>query len=174
MSVLLDTMCPFGDLYLPRFQLVTRSTPFPKLTNFNVMIQVSDGLRPEKPRHFEAPGLTPEVWEIAEMCWHEDPKKRPDAHTVLRHLEDLASSGTRTYIRTHTSAEGLLAGVRKGTYNGREVAIKSIRGGTPADNVACLKRNVRYTVPPAPNRTFVTCPHRFSGDFVKRWRCGCR
>ena len=112
------------------------------------MMQVSDGKRPEKPHHFEAPGLTPEVWEIAEMCWHEDPKKRPDTHTVLQHLEDLPNSGARTYTRTHAAAEGLLTGVRKGTYNGREVAFKSIRGSTLADNAAYLKRNVRYTITP--------------------------
>jgi len=131
------------------------------------MIQVSGGKRPEKPQHFEAPGLTPEVWEIAEMCWHDDPKKRPEAHTVLQHLEDLANSSTCTYTRARISAGGLLAVVRKGTHNGIEVAFKSTRGNTPTNSAARLKRDVRYTIS-LRSYTTVTYPHRLRGDFVKR------
>jgi len=157
--MLLGAIYAPGRSHLFRFQLVTRSAPFPKLTNFSVMIQVSEGIRPEKPQHFEAPGLTPEVWEIAEMCWHEDPERRPEAHVVLQHLEDLANSGTLTYICTRASTGGLLAGVRKGTYNGKEVAFKSIRGSTLADNPARLKRNVRHTVsPPTMHRNDIPTP----------------
>ena len=159
--------------YIFRFQLVTRSAPFPRLTNFSVMIQVSDGMRPEKPQRFEAPGLTPDVWEIAETCWHKEPKERPEAHIVLQRLEDLASFGTDTHVRTHTPARGLLAGVRKGTHNGRDVALKSIGGSTLTDDAARSKCNVRYPISP-PTGHHMTPLHRFRGGFVKRRRRGCR
>lgn len=131
------------------------------------MIQVSEGRRPEKPKRFDAPGLTPEVWKVAEMCWHQDPKKRPEAHTVLRHLEDITNSGTFASIRAHTSARGPLAGVRRGTYNGREVAFKSIKGSTLADDAARLKRNVRYYVS-SPIIHHRDTLRRFREDFVGR------
>lgn len=87
-------MCPLTV----RSQLATRNIPFPELTDANVMILVLEGERPPKPHRFEVPGMTPEVWKIAEMCWHEKPKKRPEVRTVLQHLQDLANPGARTYI----------------------------------------------------------------------------
>ena len=72
---------------------MTRNVPFPEFTDPNVAILVSEGKRPPKPLYFEAPGLTPEVWKIAEMCWHEKPAERPEVHTVLQYLEDLANPG---------------------------------------------------------------------------------
>ena len=117
------------------------------------MIQVSDGIRPEKPQRFEAPGLTPEVWEIAEICWHKEPKERPEVHTVLQRLEDLAGLGTRMRVRTRASAQGPLASVRRGTFNGREVTFKSIGGNTLADDAARLERNVRYIISPLQRAT---------------------
>ena len=38
--------------------------------------------------------MTPAVWKIAEKCWHQEAKKRPEVNAVLQHLEDLANPGT--------------------------------------------------------------------------------
>lgn len=51
------------------------------------------GERPQRPDHFEVPGLTSEVWEIAKMCWHKEPKERPDINTVLQYLNNLMGPG---------------------------------------------------------------------------------
>lgn len=61
------------------------------------------GERPQKPDHFEIPGLTLEVWEIAEMCWDKEPKERPDAHTILQYISNLMGSGmfTSTPLAIH-------------------------------------------------------------------------
>ena len=59
----------------------------------NVLIAVSKGKRPPKPLRFEAPGMTPAVWRIAERCWHQKATVRPDAKAVLQYLENLANPG---------------------------------------------------------------------------------
>ena len=50
---------------------------------------------------------------------------------------------------SHRAAGGF-ADVWKGTYGGREVAFKTIRGSTLSDDAARLKRKVRYDIFPRP------------------------
>ena len=78
------------------FQLATREVPFQEFDDVDIYPLLSKGKRPQKPYPFEAPGFTPDVWRIAEMCWHQKPKKRPAVHTVLRRLEDIANGGECT------------------------------------------------------------------------------
>jgi hypothetical protein len=87
------------------FQLVTGKMPFPELIDSSVVIMVLKGKRPPKPRHFDAPGITPAVWKIAKKCWHEKARERPDVNAVLQDLEGLANPGpsmcthqTRSYM----------------------------------------------------------------------------
>ena len=54
------------------------------------------GERPWKPRRFDAPGITTEVWNIAEQCWRKRAINRPKVRDVLQDLEQVASSGKRT------------------------------------------------------------------------------
>ena len=49
--------------------------------------------RPQKPRRFDAPGITAEVWNISEQCWHRRAADRPKVKDVLQDLEGVASSG---------------------------------------------------------------------------------
>ena len=49
--------------------------------------------RPQKPRRFDAPGITAEVWNISEWCWHRGTIDRPRVKDVLGDLEGVASSG---------------------------------------------------------------------------------
>ena len=81
------------DSYCFCFQLVTGKMPFPEYTDHNVSVMVSKGKRPPKPFRFKAPGMTSEVWKIAEKCWHQKAKKRPEANLVLRSLENLLKPG---------------------------------------------------------------------------------
>ena len=77
----------------PRSQLATGEMPFgPEFTDHNVMIMITEGRRP-KPRSIDAPGMTPEVWKIAQKCWHKTAEERPEVNTVLRSLENIANSG---------------------------------------------------------------------------------
>ena len=83
--------CRRSDCF--HFQLVTGRMPFPEFDDSNVVVLISKGKRPPKPRHFDAPGMTPAVWKIAKKCWHEKARERPEVNAVLQDLEDLANPG---------------------------------------------------------------------------------
>ena len=86
-------VCYHWSQFFP-FQLATGKLPFPEFASpYHVHSLVLQGERPSKPHRIEAPGFTPEVWRVAEMCWHEKPNKRPTVHTVLRYLEDIVNAG---------------------------------------------------------------------------------
>ena len=67
--------------------------PLPEYTDPNVAVLILRAKRPPKPRRFETLGMSPAVWKIAEKCWHQKARKRPDVNTVLQLLENLANSG---------------------------------------------------------------------------------
>ena len=92
-----ESMARPGSDYF-HFQLVTGKRPFPSHDNdLNVLIMLSRGKRPPKPLRFDAPGMSPAVWKIAEKCWHEKAKERPEVNVVLKDLENLAKPGVCTY-----------------------------------------------------------------------------
>lgn len=72
-------------------QLVTRNVPFPDLDDSIVCAMVFEGRRPQKPQNFDALGINPAVWEIAERCWHEEANQRPEVKVVLQDLEGIAN-----------------------------------------------------------------------------------
>ena len=75
---------------------MTGKVPFAEHTDQNIVVMVAKGKRPSKPRSFEAPGMSSEVWKIAAKCWNENADKRPEASVVLRLLESLRKSGVCT------------------------------------------------------------------------------
>jgi len=100
LSMVIVEVYPFDEsvIYLyPNcfgFQLATGKMPFPEFTDHNVVVMIMRGKRPQMPHSFDAPGMTPAVWKVAQKCWHEKAMERPEVNTVLRSLEDLANSGT--------------------------------------------------------------------------------
>ncbi|KAF9643164.1 kinase-like protein [Thelephora ganbajun] len=87
------TMSDIYSLSMVIVELVTGKMPFPEYTDHNVIVMISEGKRPSKPRHFDAPGMTPMIWKIAQKCWHEKANERPEVDAVLQSLEVLANSG---------------------------------------------------------------------------------
>ena len=71
--------------------------PFPNYTDGNVSVMVLRGIRPEKPRRFDAAGITPAVWKVAKKCWHEKANRRPEVKEVLENLQKIANSGERAH-----------------------------------------------------------------------------
>jgi len=84
-------MHPGSDCFC--FQLMTGKMPFPELTDHSVIVMISKGKRPQKPRSFDAPGMTPAIWKIAQKCWHAQARERPGVGAVLESLESLVNSG---------------------------------------------------------------------------------
>jgi len=77
----------------PHAQLVTGRKPFPDVKDYDIITLISKSKRPPKPHSFDAPGMTPAVWKIAQKCWHQKGKERPKANAVLQSLERLANPG---------------------------------------------------------------------------------
>ena len=78
-------------------QLNTGKVPFPEKLDPNVVVLVFQGKRPPKPRRFEAQGMNSAVWKIAEKCWHQKAKERPEVSTVLQDLENMVYAGGCTH-----------------------------------------------------------------------------
>jgi len=72
-------------------ELATGKPPFPEFHDIKIPAVVSKGKRPSKPRHFDALGITSEVWAVAERCWRQKPRGRPKIKDILRDLERIAS-----------------------------------------------------------------------------------
>ena len=89
-----------------RFQLVTGKGPYAGVQDSVVIPMVLKGKRPSKPRTFEAPGMTPAVWKIAEKCWHQKANERPEVDAVLQRLENLANPGTCAHKARYLSKIG--------------------------------------------------------------------
>ena len=67
--------------------------PYTGVPDSTVIVMVSKGKRPSKPRPFQAPGMTPAVWKLAQKCWNEKARDRPEVDTVLQYLQDVANIG---------------------------------------------------------------------------------
>ena len=76
---------------------MTGRVPFPDFTDPQVAVMVGKGKRPQRPRSFDAPGITPGVWAVAKKCWHQEAEQRPEVKTVLQNLEVIANPGERTH-----------------------------------------------------------------------------
>ena len=62
---------------------------------------VKHDIRPERPELEDAPGLTNEIWNLAEQCWRKDAKERPDAGTICGALRRIRDSSAPTCRRSH-------------------------------------------------------------------------
>jgi hypothetical protein len=57
-----------------------------------VELVVRQNVRPERPEDEDAPGLSDEIWALAEACWVKDPRKRPIASALCDALSDVRST----------------------------------------------------------------------------------
>ncbi|KAF9644933.1 kinase-like protein [Thelephora ganbajun] len=73
-------------------ELTTGKVPFPDTGYSNVKVLISRNKRPPEPLRFNAPGMTPAVWKIAQECWHQRAEERPEVNVVLQDLEKLTNS----------------------------------------------------------------------------------
>lgn len=62
----------------------TGSTPYPDMTAREVMRNVQNGYRLERPSHCRS-----ELFRVISRCWHADPDRRPEFQTLRRDLAQL-------------------------------------------------------------------------------------
>jgi hypothetical protein len=69
------------------YEVLSGQVPFPSCGVYAVVIDVSGGERPGRPRGAEGEWFTNAVWRILERCWMPKPEDRPMIEDVLRCLE---------------------------------------------------------------------------------------
>lgn len=73
-----------GVRHLTRSSLLAGSTPYPDMTAREVMRNVHNGYRLERPSHCRS-----ELFRVISRCWHADPDRRPEFQTLRRDLAQL-------------------------------------------------------------------------------------
>ena len=68
-------------------EVFTGKIPFGERGSGAVVLRISQGSRPEMPRDAQAVGLTIKIWDVLEICWQHNPKKRPTMQEVVRRWE---------------------------------------------------------------------------------------
>lgn len=73
-------------------EVFTGKIPFQEQKNETVVLRISKGGRPEMPEDAQEVGLTVEIWNVLESCWHQNPRRRPTMHEVVRRWEKFVAS----------------------------------------------------------------------------------
>jgi len=63
-----------------------------------VELIVNQDIRPERPDGDEAPQLTDDSWQLAELCWKKDPVSRPNVGTVCDTMSRLLDNNPRQRV----------------------------------------------------------------------------
>ena len=90
------------------YEVLSRRVPFYEHANFAVVVRVSRGEYPGKPRGEERALFTDDIWRILKCCWKSNPGDRPRVKDVLECLERssrswMPPSQTMTNIPTTNS-----------------------------------------------------------------------
>jgi len=76
------------------YEVLCGYAPFGDLANpVMIVVEVTKGVRPEKPEDAASFGFTDGLWEMLERCWSADKDARPTLGAVLSCLNEAASSG---------------------------------------------------------------------------------
>jgi Protein tyrosine and serine/threonine kinase len=78
-------------------------SPYSNVTkNFDVMHQVVEGVRPDRPEAL----VDDELWALIEACWHADPKARPSSAHVAKALNEMAGESETASASLSGTDEG--------------------------------------------------------------------
>jgi hypothetical protein len=72
------------------YEVLSGQAPFSDCGIYDVVVNVSGGERPGRPRGTEGKWFTNAIWRILEHCWMPKPEDRPTIEDVLRCLEEMS------------------------------------------------------------------------------------
>lgn len=80
--------CDIWAWGMTTLELVTGKQPFSQIKMpGTVLLKVSEGVRPDAEDYADTPVLRGELWSLLQMCWQQEPKKRPDIAVVVEKME---------------------------------------------------------------------------------------
>jgi hypothetical protein len=74
------------------YEVLSGRVPFHRYGDYSVVLKVSEGERPERPRGAKGAGFGNDIWNLLQSCWMPSPGDRPKIKDVLRRLEDVSRS----------------------------------------------------------------------------------
>ena len=69
------------------YEVLSGQAPFATFRDPEIIVLVLEGKRPERPKGEGGKLFASGVWEKLELCWKEQPDKRPNARQILMGLE---------------------------------------------------------------------------------------
>eukprot|EP00479_Gromia_sphaerica_P008345 TRINITY_DN3127_c0_g1_i1.p1 TRINITY_DN3127_c0_g1~~TRINITY_DN3127_c0_g1_i1.p1 ORF type:complete len:287 (+),score=57.79 TRINITY_DN3127_c0_g1_i1:358-1218(+) len=84
-----ETFSKQSDVYafaIMMWELITRETPYGDWRSIQIIMNVTDGMRPTFSPHVFCPTR---LKRLVKQCWSQDAKDRPDFPTILRTLDSL-------------------------------------------------------------------------------------
>ena len=84
-----------GDIFafgMLAVEVFTGNVPYDKEGNHKVLGTIRNGIRPSLPQDARDVGLTTEMWNLIQRCWHSEPGNRPTIDQVVDRLETLLNS----------------------------------------------------------------------------------
>ena len=74
------------------FQVLTGNMPFRNLRHAELVIAVVGGKRPDKPECASEIGFSDSLWDLTQLCWDSDRKRRPKVAEVVECLGEVAAN----------------------------------------------------------------------------------
>ena len=62
--------------------------PFSDFKPQSIILKITGGERPDRPREAQELGLVDSVWDMTLSCWHQDPARRPTMAGVVGFLRE--------------------------------------------------------------------------------------
>jgi len=72
------------------WEVLSGQVPFPRCDVYAVVVKVSKGEHPARPRGAEGTWFTDGIWKMLERCWTPGPGDRPQTRDVLQCLEEVS------------------------------------------------------------------------------------
>lgn len=89
-------------------ELFTGNKPFYEFINEpSVIVKVINGERPSRPGQSHTLGLSDHLWELVQLCWHQDSSRRPDISSVLSWIKtppQILESPCSTHVGASSSS----------------------------------------------------------------------
>lgn len=82
----------FSFLFLTTCQVLTGEQPFRGVKLTEHTLNISSGLRPDKPEDAETIGISESLWKLIQKCWDGEKTRRPRIQEVVEGVADAAAN----------------------------------------------------------------------------------